>query len=206
MPDCGMAAVDHRCRTRVETDLISKISRPFSNVLQYQSIDIPSSGAEQSNNISCSVVPLTRDDPTPIDQLAVDERRFFARGFSGESDQLPKYSHLAPPVEESTSLVLYLVSVKRSLKIEFGSAGAQSIQPGRRISLHSRSARTRLFARWSSFSGSVEIQYNSPSSRHTIMTANTNSPHQITMCFSISPEKLSHFWQLAWLLHRRKSI
>ena len=47
----------------MEADPIPKIFRPFSNVLQDQSIDIQTSGAEQSNNISCSVVPRTVDFP-----------------------------------------------------------------------------------------------------------------------------------------------
>ena len=50
----------------MEADLVPKIFRPFSNVLQHQFIDIQTSGAEQSNNISCSVVPQMRDFPIPI--------------------------------------------------------------------------------------------------------------------------------------------
>jgi len=38
---------------------IDEIFCPFSNVPKYQLIDIGPSGAEQSNNISCSVVPRT---------------------------------------------------------------------------------------------------------------------------------------------------
>ncbi len=80
----------------MEADLIPKIFRPFSNVLQHQFIDIPTSGAEQSNNISCSVVPRIRDSPIPIHfyQTVVDGPQFFARGFSHESDERVKYLHL----------------------------------------------------------------------------------------------------------------
>src|ERR1017187_640433 len=60
MPHCGMAAVDDRCRTWMQADLIPKISRSFSNVLQYQCIDIQTSRAEQSNNISGSVLHRVR--------------------------------------------------------------------------------------------------------------------------------------------------
>jgi hypothetical protein len=66
MPDGGMTAEDHRCRTWMEADLIPEIFRPFSNVVPHQFIDIPTSGAEQSNNISCSVVPRFSDFPIPI--------------------------------------------------------------------------------------------------------------------------------------------
>ena len=58
----------------MKAELIPKIFRPFSNVLQYQFIDILTSGAEQSNNISCSVVPQMRDVPTPFCQMVLDPR------------------------------------------------------------------------------------------------------------------------------------
>src|ERR1039458_5480148 len=106
MPDCGMAAVDHRCRTRMEADLIiPEIFRPFSNVQPHQFIDVRLSGAEQSNNISCSVVPRLMDFPIPIaffqpahghdlTQIVADGQQSFVRGFSRESDELRKYPHL----------------------------------------------------------------------------------------------------------------
>src|SRR5271169_4349016 len=62
MPDCGMTAVDHRCRTWMQPDpLLKKIFCPFPNVASYQFIDVQTSGAGQSNNIGCSVVPLMRE-------------------------------------------------------------------------------------------------------------------------------------------------
>lgn len=83
-----------------KVDHIPKIFRPFSNVLQYQFIDIMTSGAVQSNNISCSVVPPMRNFPTAFYQMIVDLRsdylQLIARGFSHESDELLKYLHLAP--------------------------------------------------------------------------------------------------------------
>jgi adenylylsulfate kinase len=106
MPDGGMAAVNHRCRTWMDADRIPNIFGPFSNVLQYQLIDIGTSGAEQSNNISCSVVPQMRDFPTPVFQMAPNPRsgclqcqQFFARGFSRESDELVKHLHLPPLIQ-----------------------------------------------------------------------------------------------------------
>ena len=89
----------------MEADLIPKIFRPFSNVLQHQFIDIPTSGAEQSNNISCSVVPQMRDFPIPVLPNRTGGRlQLFARGFSRESDELLKYLHLARSERRFTSL------------------------------------------------------------------------------------------------------
>jgi hypothetical protein len=93
-----MFAVDHGSRTWMKADIISKIFRPFSDVLLYQTIDIHTSVAEQSQNISGSVVPQMRDVPPPIDQLALDPRELFARGFSRESGEL-----LKPGVTEDRS-------------------------------------------------------------------------------------------------------
>jgi len=78
--------------------IIPKIFRPFSNVLQHQFIDIRASGAEQSYNISCSVVPRIMDFPIPIRffQMVADDLQLFARGFSRESDEPVKYLHLGP--------------------------------------------------------------------------------------------------------------
>jgi hypothetical protein len=97
MPDCGMAAVDQRCRTWTEADLIPKIFRSFSKVLSYQFSDIPTSAAEQPNNVSCSVGPRTMDFPIPIPlcQTVTDRLQLVATGFSRESDELLKYLHLA---------------------------------------------------------------------------------------------------------------
>ena len=87
----------------MEADRISKIFRPFSNVLQHQFVHVPTSGAEQSNNISCSVVPKMRDLPTPFYQLVENGSsgylQLFARGFSREPDELLKYLHLAPLIQ-----------------------------------------------------------------------------------------------------------
>jgi len=86
----------------MEADLvIPKIFRPFSNVLQHQFIDIRTSGAEQSNNISCSVVPRIMDFPIPIRffQMVADDLQLFARGFSRESDEPVKCLHLGPLIE-----------------------------------------------------------------------------------------------------------
>src|ERR1022692_322293 len=95
MPHRGMAAVDHRCRTWMEADPIPKIFRPFSKVLHHQFIDIPTPGTEQSNNISCSVVPQMSDSPVPASQIGADGQCPSARRLSRESDELVKYFHLA---------------------------------------------------------------------------------------------------------------
>jgi hypothetical protein len=58
----------------MEADPIPKIFRPFSNVLHYQFIDIQTSGAVQSNNISRSVVSQMRDIPIPSYQMERMER------------------------------------------------------------------------------------------------------------------------------------
>src|SRR6516164_691341 len=94
-------------------DSIHKKLRPFSNVLRYQVIDIRTSAAEQSNNICCSVVPHTRNDPTPIYRAGGSEKGWrpsseqshkpaevarylplFARGFLHKSDEFV-FMHLA---------------------------------------------------------------------------------------------------------------
>ena len=83
----------------MEADLIiPKIFRSFSNVLQHHFIDIRTSGAEQSNNINCSVVPRFMDFPIPIRffQMVADNLQLFARRFSRESDEPLKYLHLGP--------------------------------------------------------------------------------------------------------------
>ena len=46
----------------MQADRISKIFRSFADVLLYQFIDISASRAEQSDNISCSVVSQTGID------------------------------------------------------------------------------------------------------------------------------------------------
>src|SRR5580698_2567770 len=56
MPDCGMAAIDHRRRTWMQTNCVPKIFRSFSNVREHQFIDISPSGAEKSNQIGRPVV------------------------------------------------------------------------------------------------------------------------------------------------------
>jgi len=58
---------------------------------------------EQSNNISCSVVPRLMDFPIPIHffQLVADALQLFARVFSRESDEPLKYLHLAPLIQHN---------------------------------------------------------------------------------------------------------
>jgi len=87
----------------MNADHIPKIFRPFSDVLPDQFRDIQTSGAEQSNNISRSVVPRMMDLPIPIrfccqtvmvaDGMVAEGLQFFARGFSREFDELLKYLH-----------------------------------------------------------------------------------------------------------------
>src|SRR5580704_16659817 len=97
MPDGGMAAVDHGSRAGMEADRIPEIIGPSTNVVQHQVIDVPTSRAEQSNNISCPVVPHMRDSPTrdapAVQQMVANHARLFARGCSRESNELVKYRH-----------------------------------------------------------------------------------------------------------------
>src|ERR1700678_3186266 len=101
--DCGMAAVDYRCRTWMEADVIQKIFCSLSNILLHQFVDIPTSRAEQSKYISCSVISPMRDYPTPFHQMAEDLRsdslQLLMGGFSRESTELPNYLHLASPIQ-----------------------------------------------------------------------------------------------------------
>lgn len=81
--------------------IVSKIFCSFPNILQYQFIDIQTSGAGQSNNISCSVVSKTRDIRISFDEIVADGPfdgpQFVAGGFARESDEPLKYLHLVSP-------------------------------------------------------------------------------------------------------------
>ena len=81
--------------------LFPEISRPLSNVLPDQVVDIPASGAEQSNNIGRSDLLQTMDSPIPIGlfQMVENAPQLLARGFSHESDELMAYLHAAPPIQ-----------------------------------------------------------------------------------------------------------
>jgi len=75
----------------MQADVIPKIFHSFSNVLDDQFIDIHTSGAEQSNNISCSVVPPMRDVPTwqyPLSEMVLDGHELLTRGFSRKAEKL----------------------------------------------------------------------------------------------------------------------
>ncbi len=80
---------------------LPEIFRPVSNVLLHQSIDIMTSGAEQSNNISGSVLPRFMDFPIPIHffQMLADYHQLFAMVFRANLMNLaPLFREIVPPV------------------------------------------------------------------------------------------------------------
>ena len=95
MPDCGMAAVDQRCRPWTETDLIPPILCQLSNVLSDQLSHIPTASPKQSDEISCFLVSWSMEFsiPIPVCQVVADALQFFGAGFSREFDDLLKYLH-----------------------------------------------------------------------------------------------------------------
>jgi len=50
----------------MEKNVIPEVVCPFANVPQQRVVDIPTSAAEKSDNIRCSVVPHMRDSPTQV--------------------------------------------------------------------------------------------------------------------------------------------
>lgn len=80
----------------MEADCIPKISAPLSQVLQQEGINIPTSRAEHSNDISCSVFARLMDFPIPIAlfHMVADDRsdrlQLFGRRFLRESGELLK--------------------------------------------------------------------------------------------------------------------
>lgn len=78
----------------MEADRIPKITRPLSDVLPHYFIDIPTSAAEQSDDVGSPVIPRTRDSPTPIQQMVANDWHLFARRFPCEFDELVKSLHL----------------------------------------------------------------------------------------------------------------
>jgi hypothetical protein len=91
------------------------MDRPSSNVLRYQVVDIPTSGAEQSNYISCSILPRSMELPVPIllrhsgpeepkffatvpillRHSGPEEPKFIARKLQCKSDEPAKYLHFS---------------------------------------------------------------------------------------------------------------
>jgi hypothetical protein len=79
--DCGMATVDHRCRTGVKADPVPKTFPPSPDVLHHHFIDIPATRTGQTHDVSRSVVPLMRNwSQAPVVQAGTDGRSSYPQG------------------------------------------------------------------------------------------------------------------------------
>jgi hypothetical protein len=101
MSDGGVAAVNHRGGMGMEANHpLPEVPLSYPNIKPELVLKIRAAAAEQSYDISCSVVPQTRNSPTPVLQAtengpSVDPSYLpsFAGGLSRESDKSAEYLH-----------------------------------------------------------------------------------------------------------------
>jgi hypothetical protein len=74
----------------MKADHFPEISSSTPDVLQHKCCDVTTSAAEQSDNISGSVVPVMRDSPIPGHQITSNYKCSFVRGFSDEFVEITK--------------------------------------------------------------------------------------------------------------------
>jgi hypothetical protein len=96
-----VAAVDHGGGTGMEADHRGpEVLFPYPNIIPELVLKIRAAAAEQSYDISCSVVPQTRNSPTPALQATENVSSVepsyvpsFAGGLSRKSDKSTEYLH-----------------------------------------------------------------------------------------------------------------
>jgi hypothetical protein len=130
MPHSGMATIDHRCRPWMAAHSLLEINRSPANVPSDQIVYIPTAGAEQSNNVSCSPARRRCNFPAPCYQTVVDDRAgclelleqfrsryskrlaqrrsrcrdFLARGCPRQFDEFQHCRHLRPMIQARSRL------------------------------------------------------------------------------------------------------
>lgn len=139
MPDRGMAAVDHRCRARMNPNRIAEIFRPGTEVLHDQTIQVYAPAPEKPNHVTRPVVAQAGNLPTPVFQAEVEpspgslERQpHFAGRLSREPSEPPKYPPHTPTLHESQCALERAREdppVKRSCVITVAAIISQSLLP-----------------------------------------------------------------------------